>query len=182
VSDDTTLPKQELLAKLLRMTTQSNDGEVLTAIRKANALLTSAGWDWDKLLAGKIKIVENPFAGLGNPLEGRTPPRPQAPQNFRPAVNPQPAPAAAAFQPKPLPVRSTFPNKFPNHCWGCAREVPAQMGWIFKPQEYNQNAIPGPRSMWEVLCTPCNNNMMHVTNGRAFVTKKRGKATINDLA
>lgn len=178
MSEDT-LPKQELLGKLLRMTTSSNDGEALMAIRKANSLLNAAGWDWDKLLAGKIKIVENPFAGLGNPLAGK-PTQAPAP-NFRPAVNPAPL-GPPPFTPKPLPVRSTFPNKFPNHCWGCAKEVPANMGFIFKPREYNPLAIPGSRSMWEVLCPSCNYTMTHVTAGRAFVTKKRGKAAIGDLA
>lgn len=61
------IPKQELLVKLLMMTTSSNDGEALTAIRKANELLKTQGWDWVKLIAGKITIVEDPFKDLAMP-------------------------------------------------------------------------------------------------------------------
>jgi len=61
------VPKQDLLTKLLKMTSSSNDGEALTAIRKANDLLKSAGWDWDKLMAGKIKVAADPFANLQQP-------------------------------------------------------------------------------------------------------------------
>jgi len=52
------LPKQELLIKLLKMSTSPNDGEALIAVRKANELLKSAGWDWEKLVNGKIKVVQ----------------------------------------------------------------------------------------------------------------------------
>jgi hypothetical protein len=59
--DDSKLQKQDLLLKMLNMTTSDNDGVALVAIRKANGLLTSSGWTWEKLLAGKITIVEDPF-------------------------------------------------------------------------------------------------------------------------
>src|SRR5882672_7473149 len=65
--NDRDLPKQELLIKLLRMTTSDNDGEALTALRKANAFLNAAGWDWERLIHGKIRIIEDPFKNLGTP-------------------------------------------------------------------------------------------------------------------
>lgn len=61
------LPKHELLLKLLKMTTSSNDAEALVAVRKANQLLATAGWTWDKLLAGKITVVGDPFGNLQRP-------------------------------------------------------------------------------------------------------------------
>lgn len=73
------LPREELLRKMLNMTTSDNDGQALVAIRKANKLLSDAGWSWDKLLAGKIKIVESPFKNMPNPTK---------PQNFAQAVAP----------------------------------------------------------------------------------------------
>lgn len=61
------VPKHELLLKLLKMTSSDNDAEALVAIRKATALLHSAGWDWDRLLAGKITVVGDPFGNLQRP-------------------------------------------------------------------------------------------------------------------
>ena len=87
------LPKQELLKKLLKMTTSANDGEALIAIRKANDLLRTAAWDWDKLIDGKIRVVEDPFAAMARPkkAEMAAPPPPSPPpphtssQPIRPA-------------------------------------------------------------------------------------------------
>lgn len=39
-----------MLIKLLMMTTSPNDGEALTAIRKANAMLASANVNWEEFL------------------------------------------------------------------------------------------------------------------------------------
>lgn len=64
MSDETPLPKEQLLRKLLKMTTSENDGEALTAMRKANELMASAKWTWDMLLDQKIKIIESPFASV----------------------------------------------------------------------------------------------------------------------
>ena len=64
---DNELPKQVLLIKLMGMTTSSNDAEALVALRKANELLKSAGWDWQKLIEGKIKVIEDPFSKIATP-------------------------------------------------------------------------------------------------------------------
>lgn len=40
----------QMLVKLLMMTTSSSDGEALTAIRKANAMLASANVNWEEFL------------------------------------------------------------------------------------------------------------------------------------
>lgn len=95
------LPKQELLVKLLGMTTSSNDGEALVAMRKANALLASAGWDWAKLIAGKIRVVADPFATAATPPTGNG------------YGSSQSAPARpAAAQPAPAPTtRQTYPQQ-----------------------------------------------------------------------
>lgn len=58
---DSPMPKQELLLKLLNMTTAAEDTVAVIAIRKANELLRANGWDWEKLLAGKIKVVADPW-------------------------------------------------------------------------------------------------------------------------
>lgn len=65
--NDTELPKQELLIKLMGMTGSSNDGEALVALRKATDLLNSAGWDWRRLIEGKIKVIEDPFKSVSKP-------------------------------------------------------------------------------------------------------------------
>lgn len=89
---DEQLPKEELLRKMLNMTTSDNDGQALVAIRKANALLSAAGWSWDKLLAGKIKIVESPFKNVPNPGK------------------PTPVYSQPQAKPAPMPVRSPRPT------------------------------------------------------------------------
>lgn len=106
------LPKQDLLLKMLRMTESDNDGQALVAIRKANALLQSAGWTWEKLLSGKITVVADPFASM--PEINR-----EAPETrHAPATPPPPRRAAsrtAAFHswspsPKqPRPAMPTYP-------------------------------------------------------------------------
>jgi hypothetical protein len=86
------LPKHELLLKLLKMTASSNDAEALAAIRKANQLLAIASWDWDRLLAGKITVVGDPFGNLHRPQASQSTEMPrEAPR----APSPRPAPQQA---------------------------------------------------------------------------------------
>lgn len=96
---DQNIPKQDLLLKMLKMTTSDNDGTALVAIRKANSLMAEFGWDWDKLIAAKIKVVENPFARMATPSAG--PGQPSVPRQ-------QPAASQAPPQPKPRPMRPQY--------------------------------------------------------------------------
>lgn len=87
------------LIKLLKMTTSSNDGEALTAMRMANATLTRLGWDWDKLFAGKIKLIADPFASpsLREPPAPKAAPQSQAkPNQAAPPRQPRTTQQAAA--------------------------------------------------------------------------------------
>lgn len=157
------LPKQDMLLKLLKMTTSDNDGEALVAIRKANGLLKTAGWDWDKLIAGKIKVVADPFAGVNAQFKNvnkTPPPAAAAPPNYAAGAAPRAQQAYTRAQAKPQPQRqpppppqplSTKPNIFPQHCYCCGIAVPAQAGWIFDPSKHNSRA----KSKWQVLCTGC---------------------------
>lgn len=158
------IPKQELLAKLLRMTTSDNDAECLVAIRKANTLLRDNGWDWDKLLAGKIRIAADPFRDAAIPTaaretyagRGTTPPRPAA---QRPQSPPHPAPPPP---PPPPPLNtvtiigSTLSNRYGGICWCCGDDVIPNYGWVFRPHQH----LPGmtPAQKFEVICDPCNSN------------------------
>src|SRR6516165_7998886 len=68
-------------------------------IRKVNSTMASFGWDWDKLIAGKIKVVADPFGkqvqnGNPNPYESRT---------GRRAPPPPPPPPAPRARPRPTP-------------------------------------------------------------------------------
>lgn len=160
------LPKQELLLKLLKMTTSSNDGEALAAVRKANTLLTSAGWDWDKLIEGKIKVVADPFKSVETPVNrtnGRAapppPPPPAAPR--QPAYQARPAPPPPPRQPTPPPPppppfngHSTRDNIYAGWCYCCGIPVDNKAGWIIDPSTKNRNA----RSKWQILCNGCNND------------------------
>ena len=49
--------KFEKFIKLMMMTTSPNDGEVLNAVRMANAALIEANLNWDEFLRGKARIT-----------------------------------------------------------------------------------------------------------------------------
>lgn len=92
------LPKHELLLKLLKMTASSNDAEALVAIRKANQLLATASWDWERLLAGKITVVGDPFGNMQRPQASQSTGIPrEAPRAPSPRPAPQPAPYSRSF-------------------------------------------------------------------------------------
>lgn len=167
------LPKQVLLVKLLKMTASPNDGEALTAMRKANELLTSAGWDWDRVMAGKIVVVEDPFAAIGTPPSSK--PREAHDWNPAPAAAPPPQPAPPKAKHTTWPL-GTVANKFAAFCYCCGQEVHTGKGFIFKPYEYSA----GPNS-WRVACTPCNMTAI-VQNYDAPHVKQRRKANVTDLA
>jgi len=155
--NDTPLPKQERLIKLLRMTTSPNDGEALTALRMATKLLDEAGWTWERLVKGGITVVEDPFNKLGDfPDYNNRPhatPAPTSPPH-RPSA---PRPPPSTPQPPPRPITPTYPlgkfaNKFAGHCYCCGTEVVTGKGFIFKPGEHCLFA-----SMeWKIACTSCN--------------------------
>ena len=159
MAENAELPKQDMLLKLLKMTTSDNDGEALVAIRKANSLLRTAGWDWDKLIAGKIKVVGDPFSGITPPTYSnvnRPAPRPQAkPQPAPPPFTP-PRPAAAQPSNPPPPrkpkIGSNKANVFPEPCYCCGLAVASQAGFIFDPANYNVRA----KTKWRVICPNCN--------------------------
>lgn len=127
MSDDK-LPKQDLLLKILNMTTSDNDNMSLVSIRKANALLAEAGWSWEKLLAGKIVVVADPFSNLQAPPkrdeddDGLA----RRPRNPSPPARPQPhqpkssffgqnvPPRATPQRPQPTPAAKPSPSPPPN--------------------------------------------------------------------
>lgn len=98
MSDDDQLPRQERLIKLMGMSTSTNDGEALNALRMATKLLNEAGWDWRRLIEGKIKVIADPFASVPRPQnnvsdygeKSSAPPPPR-----RPAAAPPPPPPPA---------------------------------------------------------------------------------------
>jgi hypothetical protein len=145
----TDIPKQELLIKLLRMTESDNDAESLSALRKANTLLRNAGWDWERLINGKIRIIEDPFKNLGQPQAGRTYTSATATQAPPPRPAPPPPQPAAHKTSWPLGIN---PNRFAGFCYCCGAEVLSTAGVIFKPYQYNTNAPDD----WKVACLSCN--------------------------
>ena len=83
-------PNLGLLIKLLKMTTSSNDAEVVAAARKANEQLKKFGGDWERLLTGKVTIIGDPFGAASPPRVRPAAPR-QAPASSR---NPNPNPGS----------------------------------------------------------------------------------------
>lgn len=194
------IPKQELLAKLLKMTTSDTDAEALVAIRKANALLKTSGWDWDKLLAGKIKIIADPFATIQTPTgrdggsyqptvpkqPGYTTPRPNYTPQRPPTPQPKPQPAPAR---KPTSARvliaSTRTNRFAGVCYCCGNDVAVNHGWIFKATNH-VDQIGNPAGKYEIACDECNNKTVIINQTRAPRTHRAAppphKTSTNDLA
>jgi len=183
---ETELPKQDLLLKLLKMTTATNDGECLNAIRKANSVLTSAGWDWDKLIAGKIRVVADPFAGVRAPVNtphgtyrptpppvgAPTPPYAQPYAGMKPAPHSPPPPPR---QPAPKAPISTKANIFPGFCYSCGVAVPASDGLVFDPAHHN----PRAKSKWQIICKSCVNIAPHHVLPNAAPRQKQTKTTPN---
>lgn len=177
------LPKQELLIKILGMTTSDNDGQALVAIRKANALLDAAGWTWERLIQGKITIVEDPFNGAGDPFAAMFTTKPAAPAPPR-----QRAPGFAPASPPPPPNRpwtaggangsiSNMNNKYVGFCYCCGVEVPAGAGFFFTPSYLN----PAAPSKFHVVCVICNTSGTVYANPTGQRPRWRGKANISDL-
>jgi hypothetical protein len=169
------LPKQELLIKLLKMTTSPNEGEALIAMRKANALLTSAGWDWDKLIQGKIKVIEDPFKSVGEPYNpgagnrtappppSRTPqaPPPAAPQppprpQYTPPSPPrQPPPPPKPFEPYSHQTTNGQTNIYPGNCWACGHSVDARAGKLFIPSQFVSGISAKLVGVKKIICDSC---------------------------
>lgn len=175
------LPKQELLIKLLNMTT-AEDNVALVAVRKANALLSDAGWTWEQLLRGKITIVEDPFNHLDNMFAAKPPTptaRPTAPPRPRaPSPPPPPPKQNIPFTGSNMNRIGIAPNKFLSHCYCCGVEVVAGAGLFFTPSRLN----PVAPDKIHVVCAPCS------TSGTIYAnptgqrpSKKRGKADIHSL-
>jgi hypothetical protein len=135
------LPKLDLLIKIMRMTESESEGVTLVAISKANAMLKAEGWDWERLLRGKVRIIADPFANAGAPKVQPAPapsfvqPRQAAPQ---PAVNPWPGGQAprprttTRINPSPQPAAPTTPQapagplhfrKASNNQWAIASHI-----------------------------------------------------------
>jgi hypothetical protein len=179
------IPKQELLIKMMGMTTSDNDGQALVALRKANKLLADNGWSWEKLIQGKVKVVENPFANAANPFGDRDRvvqrqgpiPTPRPDPVFRPApAAPKPSAPKSYWATTANPL-STVRNRFPDHCYGCGLEQLPGKGWLFDPW----NFVPTAQSKWRVVCDSCNNG------GRAIYSRpeppiKGKKPSVSDLA
>lgn len=63
-------PNFKVFVKLMGMTTSSNDGECLNAIRMANVQLAKTGQTWEDLLAGKVKMIsDSVFGDAPSPLD-----------------------------------------------------------------------------------------------------------------
>jgi hypothetical protein len=185
----TELPKQDMLRKLLKMTASPNDGEALVAVRKANELLRSAGWDWDKLLDGKIRIAADPFANLGNPHNPAAatqqappppPPRPAPPPPPRPPQPPPPPPPPRQPAPPPRPFepwshRSTNgqSNIYPGNCYCCGVAMDAKDGKLFVPTDFNKHASVGKKP----ICLKCDADRHAFIDNRPAA--KKGKPSFN---
>ncbi len=123
----TELPKQDLLLKLLGMTTSASDNEALMAIRRANEFLARAGWTWEMLIREKIKIIENPFNGINDPT--------RRPKNEQQPTTP----------PKTTPPKPPTPPRPPQDTWHFDNGAATQQAQKPRPQMGPQNAGPLPR-------------------------------------
>lgn len=112
----------ELLIKIMKMTTASEDTIAVAAIRKANNHIAKLGTDWESLLRGKVRIIADPFANINIPQDAMNPNRnqpfrPSAPS--RPAPPPKPqdtttVPPASAFGYGSIPPRAPRPKPQPS--------------------------------------------------------------------
>jgi hypothetical protein len=175
----TDLPSHKRLLALLRMTESGADNEALTALRMANALLKKEGWDWERLLTAKIKVIGDPWASIPEPskrepnadlsqnLYVKRAPRPQQ-RRANPIYSSPPPPPQPTYTPPPpksTPLSSKI-NGYSGNCYCCGLFVPATVGYIFKPS-----------AKWEVVCDPCNRSSAPIPVRAA---KPKG-ATVSDI-
>lgn len=186
-SDDVTR-----LIKLMKMTTSSHDGEALVAMRKANDELRRLGWDWDTILTGKIKIVENPFVNMRRPPDsvmgtrnGSVPQKPKQPAydpfsfdngNVRGATPPPQQPPQ--WRPLALPVNSSHTTAYDGNCYCCGNWMLKGDGRLFNPSHWNQAA----QNKRVPICSACNSNPTLVVPPCSARRKSPPRTTsINDL-
>lgn len=106
----------DLLIKMLKMTTVKEDTVAIVALRKAEAQMAKLGWDWDSLLRGKVKVIEDPFAAMDRAASGQpmrpnyTPPPPRAPAQPQQAT--WQAPPKPAYQQPPRPGAAWIWNSY----------------------------------------------------------------------
>lgn len=62
----------ELLIKVLNLTTSENDGEALSAMRKANAILKTHGVLWDSVVKAPAVAQQKKSYGSGNRTESQS--------------------------------------------------------------------------------------------------------------
>src|SRR5262245_19018431 len=75
-------PNLDKIIKVMGLTGSNQDGEALSALRKATAMLKEWGWTWETILRGKIKIMPDPFANIPMPST-------QSTSRHAPAAKPQ---------------------------------------------------------------------------------------------
>lgn len=108
MSDGKTSLNLELLIKLLKLTTSSNDSEALLSCRKANEQLAKFGGDWEALLRGKVTVIADPFTAAppnSDQIHRRTSTAPSAPP---PPAPPRPAPTAPPRTPSAPPPQPSY--------------------------------------------------------------------------
>lgn len=127
-------PKLELLKKLMGMTGSQHDGEALSALRKANALLAASGKTWADLFDAKIKVVADPFASIvaatPNRFQATAPTptsTPYASTHSTPPRRPKPT-----VPPKPWQQPWVNPNKIGGRCCDCGHWVDPGKGLATK--------------------------------------------------
>jgi hypothetical protein len=117
------------LKKIMGQTTSDNDNVALMAVRMANKFLNDNGWSWDRLLEGKIKVAENPFANLKKP--------PAQPGRGVPDVPDPPAPP-------PPPRRPPTYADIEGNTWPTAAEAQASNNRIRQARQAKANPPPKP--------------------------------------
>lgn len=149
MSQDQDLSKLDLLVKVMKMT-GAEDNIALVAIRKANSMLAAEGWDWEKLLRGKVVVIGDPFERVPTPptnnqfRSSTPPPAPARPQPRTYAPPPPPRP-----QPKFVPV--SVVNSYDGTCCSCFQLANKGRSWAVRLYA---------NSTWEKYCQPCHNDLM----------------------
>lgn len=158
--------KLELLIKIMKMTT-AEPTIAAVAFAKANQLLAQEGWDWERLLRGKVKILADPFSGVAAPPQFTSSPPPKAPAPPTPPRQPQPPPSPA-FGPAPRSFSAPPPPAQPRPSAAALRMVSVINGYNGACHECLGLANAGtswavkqpPSTRWQKYCPSCHNSLM----------------------
>ena len=156
-------------------------------MRKANALLQSAGWSWERLLNGKVTVIADPFQsipepGMATPRQRTAAGAPSAPPSTH-RLRATSTPATTEAQPPTihLPLHPEQRLRWPLLVLRHLRRPRRRL----HPQRPRHDLAANPRATiakkWETICHTHNNAASHIPARRAGKQQPSSSTILNSI-